>query len=309
MPAFSTHYFFASDMMTYLKELFDFDINEDSVYIGAQGPDIFFFHRVLPFWRGKPLRKSGSALHRAKCGALLDAMTTVCNETENSDIAKSYICGFILHYALDRCSHPYIYYRQNLLTEKKSPKNPSSAHNAVELSIDSIMLNMHRGSLKPLAEDTTDMIEFNERELEEIGKTAAKMSNVIEKPKFSKDDVKTAILDTKRVQKILSDKTGIKKKFAVVLETLASPFTHGFKVSTMFRTNDIGYAHQFINYENGTWVSPFDDEKKEHTESFFDLYEEAKQDAQKMLTKWKDGCSGEEITNNISFLTGTRVED
>ena len=37
MPAFSTHYIFAKEMMENLKEFADFEINENAVLIGAQG--------------------------------------------------------------------------------------------------------------------------------------------------------------------------------------------------------------------------------------------------------------------------------
>ena len=53
MPAFSTHYIFAKELMERLKGTVDFTVCENAVYIGAQGPDIFFFHRALPWQRGK----------------------------------------------------------------------------------------------------------------------------------------------------------------------------------------------------------------------------------------------------------------
>lgn len=49
MPAFSTHYIFAKELMERLKGTVDFTVCENAVYIGAQGPDIFFFHRALPW--------------------------------------------------------------------------------------------------------------------------------------------------------------------------------------------------------------------------------------------------------------------
>ena len=72
MPAFSTHYLFAKEMMEDLRRAADFPLNKDAVLIGTQGPDIFFFHRALPWQKGKTLRKAGSAMHRAKCGEILD---------------------------------------------------------------------------------------------------------------------------------------------------------------------------------------------------------------------------------------------
>ena len=153
MPAFSTHYIFAKEMMENLKEFADFEINENAVLIGAQGPDIFFFHRAFPWQKGKPLRKLGSSLHREKPGILLNKLYNYCHTT-NSSIAKSYAFGFILHYVLDRSCHPYVYYLQNKITEKKAEFNPHSAHNIIELSLDSLMLSLHLDIEKPTLFET-----------------------------------------------------------------------------------------------------------------------------------------------------------
>ena len=101
MPAFSTHYIFALEMMEELKHIADFSLNENAVSAGTQGPDIFFFHRAFPWQPGKPLRKLGSALHRAKPARIMDRLYEYCASSRNPDIAKSYAFGFILHYALE----------------------------------------------------------------------------------------------------------------------------------------------------------------------------------------------------------------
>ncbi len=89
MPAYSTHYIFAKEMMPKLYELADFELNENAVYIGTQGPDIFFFHRVLPQWKGKSRRDVGSEIHRGKFGNMLELMRNYCNESSPApDIAK-----------------------------------------------------------------------------------------------------------------------------------------------------------------------------------------------------------------------------
>ena len=106
MPAFSTHYLFAKDIMEILRSEADFPLNEDAVFIGAQGPDIFFFHRALPWQKGKTLRKAGSAMHRARCGEILDRFMAYCASAGDNNIAKSYVYGFLLHYSLDRICHP-----------------------------------------------------------------------------------------------------------------------------------------------------------------------------------------------------------
>ncbi|MCH5321943.1 MAG: hypothetical protein J1E36_09275, partial [Eubacterium sp.] len=87
MPAFSTHYIFAKELVPFLKETADFEVNEDAVFLGTQGPDIFFFHRILPWMNGKSLRKYGSMLHRSKPEILFENMRKYCEISNEPSIA------------------------------------------------------------------------------------------------------------------------------------------------------------------------------------------------------------------------------
>lgn len=299
MPAFSTHYLFAEEMMNTLKDIADFEINENAVLIGTQGPDIFFFHRAFPWQPGKPLRKLGSSLHREKAGILLNKLYNYCKKTE-SGIAKSYAFGFILHYALDRSCHPYVYYIQNKITQRHPEFNPHSAHNIIELSLDSLMLSLHLNIKSPVLFETEKTIKATENELNEISKEIAFLADI------TGEEAKTAILDMKNMQQLLLDKNGKKKRITARLEKIASPFTKNFLLSAYFRTNDLEKAKKYANIYNEKWKSPFSELTSR--KSFFDLYEDAKSDAKNLLVKWQSGADGEKITNNLSFLTGVEVK-
>lgn len=88
MPAFASHYIFAKEMMPFLKKTADFEINENAVYLGTQGPDVLFFHRVLPWMPGKSIRKYGSMLHRAKPGDIFENMREYCKNVKNLSVAR-----------------------------------------------------------------------------------------------------------------------------------------------------------------------------------------------------------------------------
>ena len=90
MPAYSTHYIFAKELKEEIENCIDFKLNDASLFIGTQGPDIFFDHRILPWMIGKSMRKIGSLLHRAKPSDILDKMREYINLSESKDIAKSY---------------------------------------------------------------------------------------------------------------------------------------------------------------------------------------------------------------------------
>ena len=142
MPAYCTHYIFACELLPALTELAGFDLNRDAVMLGTQGPDVFFFHRIAPWMPGRSQRKIGSRLHRAKPGDILDAMAEYCTRcSTEKDIARSYAYGFILHYALDRQCHPFVYAKQQELTDSGSSLHKSALHNIVEMSMDAVLLH------------------------------------------------------------------------------------------------------------------------------------------------------------------------
>lgn len=305
MPAFSTHYIFALEMIDKLKQLADFDLNKNAVFAGTQGPDIFFFHRIFPWQPGKSLRKAGSALHRAKPGDILDSFREYCKTSADINTAKSYAYGFILHYALDRKCHPYVYYLQNKITEKEKIHS-SSAHNLIELSLDSAMLKTHLDIAHPKAFETESKINLSETEKAEIAKELTAVSYLAAPFSFDEQDVITALNDIKSAQRLLLDKSGRKAEIIEAAEKMTMPFTDNFKISSFLRTDNLEKAKKYVNINNGIWKSPFENEKR--NESFYDLFELSKIDAADMIKKWNCGISGRDITNNLSFLTGVETE-
>ncbi|MGN1201828.1 MAG: zinc dependent phospholipase C family protein, partial [Eubacterium sp.] len=189
-------------MMPFLKETADFEIKEDAVLFGTQGPDIFFFHRIFPWMPGKPLLKYGSMLHRAKPDRLFENMREYFRVSDNKDVAQSYVYGFILHYALDRNCHPYVYCLQNKITDKHKLTNPHSAHNTVEFSLDSYLLNKRLGIKCPEKFSTAETISDNAEIISEIGRL---LEYVIPKTigkSITALQGETALRDIKYVQKL-----------------------------------------------------------------------------------------------------------
>ena len=119
-------------------------------------------------------------------------------------------------------------------------------------------------------------------------------------------DIVTAVNDTKTVQKYVLDATGKKRFFVGIFENALSPISKNYKFTALMRPRDLENAKKYGNINNEIWFSPFDSYK--HNESFEDLFELAKQDAKIMIARFQAGDNTEEITNNISFLTGVEVK-
>lgn len=307
MPAYSTHYIFAKEMMPFLKNTADFKLNEEAVLFGTQGPDIFFFHRVFPWMPGKPLRKIGSLLHRSKPSDILENMMDYCDRvSQNSDIARSYVWGFILHYSLDRRCHPFVYFLQDKITSEKPLTNSHTAHNLIEFSMDSYLLNKRLGVEKPVCFDTASTLSDSDEIASEIGRLYEYIIPRVLGKRVTQKDVKTALRDTKTIQKTTHDERGIKRFLISILDIIIAPFSKNYKFSAMLRPRDLNIAKKYGNIDNKKWVSPFDGSI--HFESFENLFELSKNDAEVIIKKFQNGDDMKKATGNKSFLTGVEVK-
>ncbi|MCC8023346.1 MAG: zinc dependent phospholipase C family protein, partial [Clostridiales bacterium] len=171
MPAFSTHYLFAREVIPGLGGAFsDLHLNEDAFYVGTQGPDIFFFHRILPVQPGTRRRQVGSVLHRTRPAWIMDAMVDYVRQTQERDVALSYLLGFLAHYALDRVAHPYVYGLQDRLQARNPHLAGFTIHNIIEFSLDNVMLNRLLGVEVPYQFDTAATLCADAAVIGEIGR-------------------------------------------------------------------------------------------------------------------------------------------
>lgn len=306
MPAFITHYLFALDCKEEIQRFSDFELDFNTLAIGSQGPDIFFFANPLSF---NPMRKLGSALHRTKPELVFDALAEYLKSNSN-DIANSYAYGFVLHYALDRRCHPYVYAMQEKILKNNRFIHHSSAHNRIEMSLDAFMLYKKLGIKKPSKFDTSQTIELNDKKLCEIGKLMSFVIKSVTGQSVSINKIIGAIKSTKKMQKILRDKTGLLKFFCVIVESIAAPFIKFFKFSSMIRPNCWKKGIKYANIDNDEWHSPFDVDSISRL-SFQQLYDKAENEAYELifgLEQIKNSLSyGKDVSKNISFLTGKEV--
>ncbi len=311
MPAFCTHYIFLEEMTGFIEENADFHFCKEAAQIGTQGPDIFFFSGIFPLiMPGLPQFRTGSALHRAKPSEIFEAFSEYCKFSPNIDIAKSYIYGFILHYALDRNCHPYVYSLQNRIIQKNKHIHKSSAHNRIEMAMDTYLLNKRMNIIDTRNFDSAKTFEIGSNVIDEIAHLLSFVISRVTTYSPSERDITRAIRDTRLMQKILQNKHGITELICRVIETVTGPFTKYYKFSSMIRPRDLEKAKKYGNIGNAKWISPFSNE--ESTYSFEELFLLAKNDAKQLINGFEMLCrgysSGYEITKNISFLSGTEVK-
>lgn len=306
MPAFSTHYLFAKEMMDYLEETADFKINEDAVLFGTQGPDIFFFHRIMPWMAGRSLMKYGSILHRTKPQFLFENMREYCTVSNNPEIAKSYVYGFMLHYVLDKNCHPYVYSLQNRITEHNKFANPHTVHNIIEYALDAYLLNKRFGIQNPTQFDKSRTISIDSKVIEEIGKLLEYVVPKTIHKKITAKQAEQAIKDTKDIQKLMFDPNGHKQKITRILDIIIAPFSHNYKFSAMIIPKDLEKTKKYANIDNAKWKSPYSNHCR--YESFENLFDCSIAEAQQMIKDFQSGKNCRDITKNKSFLTGVEVK-
>ncbi len=310
MPAFATHYIFLEEMKDVIRDNADFAFDFKTAGIGTQGPDIFFFHRLIPpFTIFKTLAGLSGKLHHAKPGELFDAFAQYLTFSPNKDIAKSYIYGFILHYALDRNCHPYVYAYQEKELAAVKHLHPLAAHNRVEHALDTYLLDRRLRIFPPSDFDPRQTFSSDHAVLEEVAHLLSYVTEQVVGKSVPEKEMARAITDTVKVQNILSDRKGHATRLAHCLEIPVGPLTGYFKLSCSIKPKDLAFAEKYANINNEPWESPFDGSL--HRERFEQLFDRAKLDAAKLLDGFEAVCKGSatgyQVTGNLSFDSGLEV--
>lgn len=132
MPDAITHILFAK------KVLKDSGINVDidSFYIGAMGPDPLFYYNLLSFCSSNDIPSIASKIHHLPGHIPIShGFEYLSNQTDVTakTIQRSWMTGFVSHYILDSSAHPYI----NTIS-----KGYINGHKRFEMKIDTLLLKM-----------------------------------------------------------------------------------------------------------------------------------------------------------------------
>lgn len=145
MPAAITHFLHSQRVLAETKQAEQSTFSSEAFAWGAQGPDFFYCHRFLPWWRGQCLAGCGDRLHDAPPASTLASMWRYVREHPEDGYAKSYAQGFLCHYAADSVCHPFVEYWASRMAEENPPQTESVCHNEIESALDLIMLRSERG--------------------------------------------------------------------------------------------------------------------------------------------------------------------
>lgn len=302
MPAFISHALFAEDVVHFMSEedkalIFK---HYNTYIIGAQGPDLFFYQRVLE-------TNIGRLLHTKHTRAFLVRTYEYMREHAAEEV-RAYFLGFLTHYAYDSIAHPYVFSVTGNYAKEHTQTAPFIfGHTHLEYSIDKILFEQHHGQ-ELYTYDTAkhylyhpffskEIIQYMDRVLEDIYDIT--IGSVISRQSIRRCYAKHRSMYDPR-----------KSKY-----TLLSNLRNDTRVITSFMYSSPLYNFDYLNLSNKPWVHPVTQEI--HRESFYDLQLEAIHRFVELYT-FVSSADKEplylatamltELFPNVSYLTGLDLD-
>ena len=307
MPAVITHYLFAKACA---ETLFGNDAYKsvsqhgDIFCLGAQGPDILFFALG-----NKPMNQLGERMHNEGVNKFMAECINRIRKTaihEGKHEMTAYMAGYLCHYALDTCTHPFIYYKTGFSDEEGRLSGESvNRHRFLETTIDSI-LSKKIEDKNPYFLNISEKITVGSKKRALIGQFLSEAVDAsYGAPMYPEDYIK-AIKDTAFVYRVLRDKSGGKRK---ALKALGKVFRGLGPIAEMVHYWPVRRL-DYLNEQRGVWRCPWDDSIDLNL-SFMDLYNKAIEDSRiyigafiKAINKQLDDKIALSILGDKNFSTG-----
>ena len=317
MPSFNAHYLFAEHELDFIKKTFpEVKINEGALWYAAQGPDLFFFARLMPWMKGKNPMDIGDRFHEeANPTQILTAMKKYINENPDDHIAITIMLGFICHYVLDRNAHPYVYaIEEKIYKDGHEHWDRTWIHNVIEHNFDTYFL-MKMKNLKKANKFASYKILPKD---EEIALAAERVVSYLV-PRLMDVDVDKeyprigyyAIKDTRTTMKLLNDPTGLKCKVLAGGIDLFVKKKQGPMAECFFVYPTPWTDYDYFNPDHNEWIEPRNPDFHS-TDSLDDIMENAYKDLERVLTKFKEALTDDDadiyaITEDQNFDTTLKI--
>ena len=276
MPACLTHSCFAQVVKDQKGDVFAID---PCAYAwGAQGPDFFFCHRLLPFQKGESLQAYGNRLHEELPSKVLGALRDFLRK-HSGKVYRSYVEGFVCHYALDSTAHPYINWKARELVRRFPWETPDTLHGEIEAALDAIVLRYETGKL-PSEVRLKDMFPKNEAVQRQIAHLYREVLFAMYGESVSEKLLYQATQDAHGIFALLQDRSGLKKRVVALWEK-GRPHAISSHFVPLTEREDVDFA----NVGQEPWGSG----PERSQQDFFALYKEAQERACVILAGFDQG--------------------
>lgn len=289
MPAILTHYTFALKAIP--DELVPF---RAAVNLGTQGPDTFMAYGTVP-WRKRndpeKVRGWGHAMHNLPVESVYLLMLDYARGKEMEDVLYAYIEGLLMHYALDRLMHAYIFYRSGVDENGKLSGYFGWSHGAFEALLDKILARREGtyGKLSRCIKTPEDQV-----------KAISKMWKACSPTPLEEDDFYDSYIDFVGAEDLLYTPLGLKRPLFRLLGKYSTPWSQSHPRSTKpFKAMDV------LNDGQAAWRNPATGET--HHESAMELFTQALKDFEEVHRLVRDHKAGKGIKE--AFRKWTRNLD
>lgn len=277
MPDPVTHYVFGKRVVDALP-LFVRKKIEQSIFERAlQGPDPW---STSGFYGGKRKRYANrsSLMHREKCGEFLEELTRLVGQNAAPE-GFSLLAGFICHYALDCKTHPYIICKGGEWDGTPATEYMRGGHVRLERAIDCFFIRSEFGSI-PWLFSIPGRVMRRSTFPECLRPVLDYAFLHVYGWQNGFDLFNKSLLDERLFYALMKDPLGV---VHYLLRPLSKWKTNYCFYSYYKRDTDSNVI-DYMNLSHGLWKHPFD-EKLESCASFFELFNEATNDAVRMI--WK----------------------
>ena len=307
MPALITHYQFALRVLARLKQAGKPPADRDAFLLGAQGPDLFFFHRVLPWEPGKSFAREGSKMHKLSPARIFAAFRAEIDRAKEPErrLLLSYVEGFFCHYALDRTAHPFVLYWQSALRKEQPDYGVSdhTYHFRIESALDTLVLRRETGRLIRDFKLTGVLPKERAEVSAAIGRLYCPLFADWFGIETTSAHLAHAPADMRRILALMTDRRHLRQK--LVIRPIEVIGRHGHFASSLLRPENAA-DWDYANEAHRLWENPADPGLKSR-DSFYELYALAAAEAEDMILAFleapADRVTMEGITQDRGFAS------
>jgi hypothetical protein len=291
--------------------------NMSSYRLAAQGPDILFYYKALPWQHSDEAIRIGFKMHEHDTAATFACGLEYVRDGEPSDrnAALAYLCGLSTHLCLDAEAHPWIFYWTGDISEGAPQADRARAlhrHNVLETAIDAILVAEAAGAARSDWLRRQRIMAVSRPQATAIGRLYEHVLREVHGETFTAAQVREAIRDMTRVFDLLTDRRRPRTR---AMGLVAAPFDrdHFIRDSVYPAVPDAVSADLFAQAHE--WRLPIDPEVL-RSESFDDLMERAVQRSTECVVAIARAGLGQvpiddavDVVGNRSMLTGADCED
>lgn len=266
----------------------------DAFAAGANGPDMLFCYRV---WRkganrGVNLPALGGRMHEESTGAFLHSLI----EQAKSPLERSYVLGFLCHYATDCTLHPYV----AMVTQKGQVYGRRGGHGYFEIALDSTLHQRDTGDAAvPAAEGCPRILGARLATIGALLQQGIRDAYGIE---VSREALADAFHHLWYFRRLFVSRWRVKYAFFWLIEPLFGG--RGFVTGHISPARLRGTSKKDKKKLPDTWQDPFTGEA--HTDGLADLLEQAQRRSAAYMMAAEGYWQGRVRTDQLYDLLGDR---